>query len=62
MIVDLTQSEVVKQMDLRSFFSDPANVVPALILAKSILPRWYYKAIRKELLEMITTPEALLLK
>lgn len=62
MIIDLTQPEFVKQMDLRRFFSDPVNVVPALILAKSILPWWYYKEIRKELIEMITNPEALLLK
>ena len=55
MIIDLTQSELLKQIELKTFFFDPINVAKALILAKQILPGWYYEEIKKELISLNST-------
>lgn len=55
MIIDLTQSELSKQMDLGIFFSDSIKIAKALVLAKAILPSWYYEDIKKELLDLHPT-------
>lgn len=52
MIIDLTQSEFSQQMGLRAYFSDSINLIRVLILAKSILPEWYYEEIKKEVISL----------
>lgn len=58
MIIDLTHKNPLKD-DLREYFSDPVNIVRALVLAKSVLPEWYYEEIKKELISLHPTPDYL---
>ncbi len=55
MIIDQTQDKLLKQMELRTFFSNPINAAKALVLARSILPGWYYEEIKKELMSTVPT-------
>lgn len=52
MIIDLTQKNSSQWADLREYFSDPINIARALVLAKSVLPPWYYEEIKKELINL----------
>lgn len=58
MIIDLTQSDMLKQMELKTFFSDPLKFAKTLILAKRILPGWYYEEIKNQLMDLTPTPES----
>ena len=53
MIVDLTQNDLAKQMELNKFFSSPMNVTRALVLAKVLCPQWYYEDVKEELMKCL---------
>ncbi len=57
MIIDLTQSNLIKQMDLRAHFSNPFNLAEALVFAKAVLPDEGYEYIKKELMKLAQIPE-----
>jgi hypothetical protein len=52
MIIDLIDNDLLQQVDLEEYFSDPINVAKALVLAKHDLPGPAYLEAKKHLMAM----------